>query len=169
MKRKLAVLLLAALLLTTCMAMFCGCVDEEPEPREVELELVNPITGDVMKRGDTIDLPEEETPIEVRVKDKETGEYLTDDDIPLITLRECWHINFLFINSDGFPTAPQNYKNWPTREEIDKWPEYKEYEISIFFSCRPKYIQGLENFKMKYSMNSTSIRFYINKSWKENN
>ena len=73
MKRKLAVLLLAALLLTTCMAMFCGCVDEEPEPREVELELVNPITGDEIKYGDTIDWPEEKTYIEVRIKDAETA------------------------------------------------------------------------------------------------
>ncbi len=167
MKRKLAVLLLAALLLTTCMAMFCGCVDEEPEPREVELELVNPITGDAIKSEDTIELPDEGTPIEVRVKDKETGEYLTDDDLPEMTLKESWHVNFAFIDTKGFSTSQQYCKNWPAKEYIDSRPYYNKYEILIFFDCRPERPKNPSEFKRKYATNSRQVRFYINKTWRE--
>ncbi|MDE7216296.1 MAG: hypothetical protein K2O08_05765, partial [Clostridia bacterium] len=161
------VLLLVAILLTMSMATLCACGKNE-KAREVELELINPTTGDVMKSGDTIDLPEEKTPIEVRVKDKETGEYLTDDDLPEMTLAESWNVNFAFINTEGFTTSQQYIENWPTREYIDSRPYYKEYEIIVFFSCIPKNLQNPEKFKIKYSRHVSYIKFYINKSWREN-
>ena len=52
MKKKLiAVIALLALSLMS-IAMFAGCVKEEPVPRKVELELVNPITGEAIKKDE---------------------------------------------------------------------------------------------------------------------
>ena len=42
--KKLAVILLAIFLLTVSMATFSGC--NEKEPREVEIEIINPLTGE---------------------------------------------------------------------------------------------------------------------------
>ena len=165
MKRKLAVLLLAALLLTTCMSMFCGCVDEEPEPREVELELVNPITGDEIKYGDTIDWPEEKTYIEVRIKDAETGEYLNNFDFPDNSIRGSYYTRFILISDSGIETKQLETEGyWPSLDEINKYSNhfYNEYRINIHFDCKPKHVKDPE-YKRKYATCVASVIFYRNK------
>ena len=161
MKRKLAVLLLAALLLTTCMAMFCGCVDEEPEPREVELELVNPITGDIIKSGDTIDLPTEKTYIEVRIKDSKTGRYLTDNDLPENTIKDSYHVQLITLDNDGHNYFQRDYKYWPTKEELKSESYYGSYEMQMSFDCRPKNPQNPREFQRKYKMYTSYVKFHI--------
>ena len=151
MKRKLAVLLLVALLLTTCMAMFCGCVDEEPEPREVELELVNPITGDEIKYGDTIDLPESQTQIKVRIKEKETGDIVSG----------ICDIYWMYIIDNKAQYPQKTFRYWPTHEQLKDWTEQTNYyEVDLYFDCN----KGIKNpnYERKYRITSTQIRFYIN-------
>ncbi len=171
MKRKLAVLLLAALLLTVSMAMFSGCVDEEPEPREVELELVNPITGDAIKEGDTVDLPESETFMQVRVKDLETGEYLNDGDLPENTVRKSCKLSFYVLEynnvTDSFNTKHEWYpiSYWPEKEDIKMYTqEYfnYQYKVAIDFNCRPERPSNPKEFKCKYNMKTKYIRFNLN-------
>ncbi len=164
MKRKLAVLLLAALLLTMCMAMFCGCVDEEPKPREVELELVNPITGDEIKYGDTIDWPEEKTYIEVRIKDAETGEYLNNFDFPGNSIRGSYSIEFILISESRDKTKQLDTDGyWPSLDEINKYSNYfyNEYRIKIHFDCKPKDMKDTD-FKRKYAIRTEILDFYRN-------
>ncbi|MDE7337368.1 MAG: hypothetical protein K2N32_04565 [Clostridia bacterium] len=170
MRKKVAVLLLVAILLTMSMAIFCACDDEEPEQREVELELVNPITGDAIKDGDTIDLPEEKTPIEVRIKDRETGRYLKDSDLPENTIKDSCEILFRVLDKenkkiDGW----DSYGYWPTKKYLEEWPRSQSnyYEIYISFDCRPENPRNPKTFQRKYKMESDYIRFYINKSWRE--
>ncbi len=163
-KRLLVIALLAIMLLTMCMAMFGGCVDEDPEPRKVELELINPNTGEAVEWDETIDLPEEGTPIYVRVKDKETGEILTDDDLPENTVRGSYHVNFIILDNEGHVYRQKYYENWPTKEDIESVPYYNYYEMAMFFDCRPKNPQD-SKFYRRYERKSTYVRFYINKSW----
>ncbi|MDE5991037.1 MAG: hypothetical protein K2H36_05595, partial [Clostridia bacterium] len=153
-KRLLVMTVLAIMLLTMSMAMFGGCVGEEPEPREVELELFNPNTGGTVNRYDTLDIPEDGTPIYVRVKDKETGEILTDDDLPENTIRRSYTLVFYAYKEEREEIDswnPQGY--WPTKEELAKWPintaDY--YEIRINFDCRPDNLKDPKSFVRKYN------------------
>lgn len=108
----------------------CLYKKEPPAPREVELELINPVTGEVVKNGDRVQLPEEKTYIEVRIKDKETGEYLTDEDLPK-KVKGSYSI-CIEIYDDTWekakgPVLEGGY--WP--KEVDAI--YDHYEITIFF------------------------------------
>ena len=163
MKRKIALVLLATILVTTCMAMFCACTDKKP--RAVEMEFVNPTTGEVLKNGDTIDLPELPRLIRVRIKDKETGEYLTDDDIPDNTIQGSCLINFIILDKDGKVYRQEEYTYWPTKKDIDSAFDCDFYEMKVSFNCRPENPQ--DGFKPKYALCFYSVRFYINKSWLE--
>ncbi len=151
MRKKIAVLLLVAILLTMSIAMFCACVDEEPEEREVELELVNPITGDAIKYGDTIELPENQTPIKVRIKEKETGNTV---------LGSC-DIYWMYV-IDGKAQYPQKtFRYWPTQEQLKEWTwQSNYYEVDMYFDC----MKGIKNpdYQRQYPITSTQIRFYIN-------
>ncbi len=110
MKKKIISAITLFTLSIMCIAMFAGCVQEEPKPRKVELELVNPITGEAVKKNDVIDLPEEGTPIEIRIKDKETGKYLTDNDLPENTIENSYHVNFAILNKEGHLFLQEYYK-----------------------------------------------------------
>ena len=161
MKRKLAVLLLVAILLTMSMATLCACAEEDPKPREVELELVNPITGDAIKDGDTIDLPEEKTPIEVRIKDRETGRYLKDSDLPENTIKGSYHVQLIILDSDGHKHFQRDYEYWPTKEKLKLERYYGSYEMQMSFDCRPDEPRNPREFKSKYKMNTSYVKFYI--------
>ena len=164
MKKKIAIILLVTILLTSCMAALGACVDEEPELRDVELELVNPTTGEAIKRHETIDLPEEKTPIEVRIKDKETGEYLTDDDLPENTVsRSCDLTFYIYKNEREEVDSWDPLGYWPTKEELKGCfgDDAYYYEIRISFDCKPKNIVD-SKLKRKYYMQTDYICFYFN-------
>ena len=129
MKRKLAVLLLAALLLTVSMAMFSGC--NEKEPREVEIEIINPLTGEVLEQDGIIELPDEETPIEVRVKDKKKDKYLTDKDLEGITLKECLNISVSRLWKYDYKEALNTRGKFPIEEEGVVTSNYYEIEVKF--------------------------------------
>ncbi len=167
MKKKIISAITLFTLSIMCIAMFAGCVQEEPKPRKVELELVNPITGEAVQYDEVIDLPEEGTPIEIRIKDKETGKYLTDDDLPENTIENSYHVNFAILNKEGHLFLQEYYKYWPTPKDIDDFPMFNYYEIIIFFDCRPEKPKDPKKFYRRYEMKVEYVHFYINKSWRE--
>ncbi|MDE7329253.1 MAG: hypothetical protein K2N57_05870 [Clostridia bacterium] len=166
MKKKIAVAIILVMMLVMASTMFFGC-EKEIVPRKVELELVNPNTGEAVQWDEVIDLPEEKTKIVVRIKDKETGEYLTDDDLPENTVEGSYHVNFIILDNEGHTYRQEYYKYWPTKEDIEDVPYYNYYEMWMFFDCRPKRPENPEKFQRRYERKSTSVYFYINKPWRE--
>ena len=161
MKRKLAVLLLAALLLTISMATFSGCKDKEP--REVEIEIINPLTGEVLEQDGVIELPDEETPIEVRVKDKKKDKYLTDKDLEGITLKECLNISVSRLWKYDYKEALNTKGKFPIEEEGVVTSNY--YEIEVKFETKPWNVFE-EEYKRKYEAKNLVLNFYSNKDWR---
>ena len=165
MKKKIAIMLLLTVMLTSCMAMLCACVNEEPEPREVELELINPTTGEVVQRDDVIDLPKEKTAIEVRIKDKETGEYLTDDDLPENTIKGSYRAIVWRIDNEEHLDYTLTSGYWPVEDDnvIAASRYYYRYEIVIYFECRPENPENPREFQRRYKHTQYSVRFYSSK------
>ena len=161
MKRKLAVLLLAALLLTVSMAMFSGC--NEKEPREVEIEIINPLTGEVLEQDGVIELPDEETPIEVRVKDKKKDKYLTDKDLEGVTLKECLNISVSRLWKYDYKEALNTRGKFPIEEEGVVTSNY--YEIEVKFETKPWDVFE-EEYERKYEAKNLVLNFYSDKDWK---
>ena len=161
MKRKLAVLLLAALLLTISMATFSGCKDKEP--REVEIEIINPLTGEVLEQDGVIELPDEETPIEVRVKDKKKNKYLTDKDLEGVTLKECLNISVSRLWKYDYKEALNTKGKFPIEEEGVVTSNY--YEIEVKFETKPWNVFE-EEYKRKYEAKNLVLNFYSNKDWR---
>lgn len=150
--KKLAVILLAIFLLMVSVAMFSGCVEEEPKPKEVLLELVNPITGDAIKNGDIVDLPESGTPIEVRIREKETMDGV---------IGSC-DVYWRYIIEDKVQDPQETFRYWPTHEQLKEWSwrTINYLAVDLRFDCN----KGIRdpNYERKYPITSTQIRFYIN-------
>ena len=159
--KKLAVILLAALLLTISMAMFSGC--NEKEPREVEIEIINPLTGEVLEQDGVIELPDEETPIEVRVKDKKKDKYLTDKDLEGITLKECLNISVSRLWKYDYKEALNTKGKFPIEEEGVVTSNY--YEIEVKFETKPWDVFE-EEYERKYEAKNLVLNFYSDKDWK---
>ncbi len=161
MKRKIAVFLLVVLLLTVSMATFSGC--NEKEPREVEIEIINPLTGEVLEQDGIIELPDEETPIEVRVKDKKKDKYLTDKDLEGITLKECLNISVSRLWKYDYKEALNTKGKFPIEEEGVVTSNY--YEIEVKFETKPWDVFE-EEYERKYEAKNLVLNFYSNKDWK---
>lgn len=157
---KLAVLGAALVCLLVCAAGVLTACDKQIEPHDVEIVLINPHTGEPMGYHEKIAEPLAGTPIEVKIKDLVTGEYLTDDDLPETTIADSLSIGILrFMDWDYNGAARvQNYHNtWPNREEIGTY--YTVFEISVGFDCRPRNPENPREFQRKYTMESLSFRF----------
>ena len=159
-KKAIVITILAIMLLTMCMAMFGGCVNIKP--RKVAIEIVNPLTGEVFEQDQILELPNEQTPIEVRVKDKIIRKYLTDKNLSDVTLEESlsikvsrlWKSNYKeVLNTEGF---------LPIEEENVVASNY--YEIEVTFDCKPA--NSEEGYKRKYQETTASVCFYSDKEWK---
>ena len=159
--KKLAVILLAIFLLTVSMAMFSGC--NEKEPREVEIEIINPLTGEVLEQDGVIELPDEETPIEVRVKDKKKDKYLTDKDLEGVTLKECLNISVSRLWKYDYKEALNTRGKFPIEEEGVVTSNY--YEIEVKFETKPWNVFE-EEYERKYEAKNLVLNFYSNKDWK---
>ncbi len=159
--KKLAVILLAIFLLTVSMAMFSGC--NEKEPREVEIEIINPLTGEVLEQDGVIELPDEETPIEVRVKDKKKDKYLTDKDLEGVTLKECLNISVSRLWKYDYKEALNTKGKFPIEEEGVVTSNY--YEIEVKFETKPWDVFE-EEYERKYEAKNLVLNFYSNKDWK---
>ena len=156
MKKRIILSLLVVVVAVTALFGLSSCFKESDDEtqyyREVELELINPNTGEVVKSGDTIMLPKEKTYIEVRVKDKETGVYLTDDDLGGSTIKDSCNVNFWIYDN-----------NWENNISLDVtygyWLEkrgsvFDHYKISIHFDSHPS---NTSYFKPKYQATMKSL------------
>ena len=159
--KKLAVILLAIFLLTVSMATFSGC--NEKEPREVEIEIINPLTGEVLEQDGVIELPDEETPIEVRVKDKKKDKYLTDKDLEGVTLKECLNISVSRLWKYDYKEALNTRGKFPIEEEGVVTSNY--YEIEVKFETKPWDVFE-EEYERKYEAKNLVLNFYSDKDWK---
>ena len=164
MKKKIVLVILLALICIMSVSTFSACGNDKPI--QVLLELINPTTGEVVNYEDTIDLPAEKTPIEVRVKVKETGEYLTDYDIPENTVKGSCTARFVLIRRDAHSSGSITVCSdgyWPTLEQINEAPwGYDTYEVKLSFDCKPVSVVD-PNYKYKYFAYSRSIGININK------
>lgn len=156
MKKTVAITILIILITSCCLT---GCI-EEVTPRDAEVEVINPITGGVVNSGDTIDIPKEKTKVEVRIKDKETGIYLTDDDLPEMTVEGSYRVSVRYLDSSEDLQYLHIGGYWPLKSQTH--PFHREYEIAIFFDCRPKRPIDPKRFKRKYQMETFYVRFYYN-------
>lgn len=162
MKRKVAMAVLIVMLAVTCMSMMCACVKDEKPPIKIDIEVINPKTGEPIQNGDIIDLPEEDTPIEARFKEQETGEYITNVDLPgQLLLKDCYHANFRFVNLKLNEDYQIYCENWPIKEIKDRWNRYDHFELIIFFDCKPDNIKDSAQIERKYEMKSYSVMFDI--------
>ena len=159
--KKLAVILLAIFLLTVSMATFSGC--NEKEPREVEIEIINPLTGEVLEQDGVIELPDEETPIEVRVKDKKKDKYLTDKDLEGVTLKECLNTSVSRLWKYDYKEALNTKGKFPIEEEGVVTSNY--YEIEVKFETKPWDVFE-EEYERKYEAKNLVLNFYSDKDWK---
>ena len=139
-KRNLALSMLLIATICVCTPMLLAC-EEEIIPREVELELINPNTSEVLIGDERIDLPAERTYVEVRIKDKETGAYLTDADLPENTVKGSYDVGFE-VNETGSPIFTSNH--WPLNSELSSVYDY--YRASIYFDCKPRSLR-IQNLK----------------------
>ena len=165
MLKKLITITMMTALLVTGMLALASCKEKEPISRRVELELIDPTTGKEVINGSRMDLPKEKTYVEVRIKDKETGEYLTDEDLPQTTIKKSYHVN-INVYTDGWgkdvrPVLSAQY--WPEKVEA----LYDHYKISIFFDCYP---EGLNDpyFYRKYTTTVKYVRVIFNRPEEEN-
>ena len=159
MKRKITLKLAALAVTLTCVlacatGVLVACDKPEIEPHDVEIVLINPHTGEPMSiAGEYLAEPPAGTPIEVKIKDLVTGEYLTDDDLPETTIADSLSIGILrFLDWDcnGSARVQNRHNTWPNREEIGTF--YTVFEISIGFDCRPDNPENPREFQRKYKM-----------------
>lgn len=164
MKKIRAIVLICVIaMLSMCSVfMLSGC-DKNDEPKDVELEVINPNTGEVLKSEDHIVYPGKNTLIEVRIKDKETGVYLTDDDFPDNTVRGCLTFYLSRINEDDngryLSVWGEGYYDTSGRWHVPPygvWPQNEQYKSNYYslswsFDCKPKNLQQ-SNYIRKYNM-----------------
>lgn len=158
---KLAALGIALTCLFACVAGVLVACNKQIEPHDVEIVLINPNTGEPMSiAGEYLTEPPAGTPIEVKIKDLVTGEYLTDDDLPETTIADSLSIGILrFLDWDcnGAAGVQNNHNTWPNREEIGTY--FTVFEIYIGFDCRPHNPENPREFQRKYKMTSTYFMF----------
>ena len=156
MKRKiLAAAVLIAMVVSVTSVFAAGCTDPESEARDVTIELVNPYTGEAIKPYDMeeISMPPAGTPLEYRVRDAETGEILTDDDIPENTVEGSCSLQLERMHDYSDNTNVSDKRHWPQ--------ERGKYSLLIYFDCRPRNPENPREFKRKYHITSQDILFVI--------
>ena len=154
MKRKiLAAAVLIAMVVSVTSVFAAGCTDPEPEARDVTIELVNPYTGEAVQRHEEIAMPPAGTPLEYRVRDAETGEILTDDDIPENTVEGSCSLQLERMHDYSDNTNVSDKSHWPQ--------EKGTYQLSIYFDCRPRNPENPREFERKYHITSRSFTFTL--------
>lgn len=166
MKNKITLKFAALVSLLTCLfisaaVMMTACVNTigKIEPHDVEIVLINPHTGEPMKTygEQQLEVPRSGTPIEVKIKDLVTGEYLTDDDLPETTIADSLSIGivrYLDWDYNGSAIVQNRFNTWPEFEA-----PYLVYKIAISFDCRPDNPENPREFQRKYKMENTSFWF----------
>ncbi len=159
MKKYIATIILTVL--TAIIGLTLVSCEKEVIPREVELILINPNTGEPVENGDTVILPDERMVIDARALDKETGKVLTSEDLKFETIGRSLRVYLCPIVDGKLGATMTNYL-WPTREEVDTiMSRYgsDEYKMTLSFDCRPD--GAGKNFVRYYEMKTIYIRFHL--------
>ena len=161
-RNKIAALVIASVCLFVCAAgMLVGC-DREIEPHDVEVVLINPYTGEPMPgHGAQLEEPPAGTPLDVRIQDLVTGEDLTDEDLPEMTLAASITTSTrCFIDWDNY-SASKTYDNpriiWPSHERVEDY--YHVFDIMVIFDCRPDEPDNPSEFQRKYFSKTAYFKF----------
>ena len=154
-------MIVVCMVLAAVMALTFVSCEKEVVPRDVELVLINPNTGEPLEDGDTVIVPDERTVIDARALDKETGKVLTSEDLKFETIGRSLTVSLHPILDGKLGATMTNYL-WPTREEVNKiMSSYgsDEYEMTLWFDCRPDHAG--EGFVRYYKSEITYIRFHL--------
>lgn len=161
MKRRIAAVVLIAMLTVTCMSMMCAC--NEKKPSEVEIEIINGATGKIIEQDSIVELSEVKTPIQVKIKDSKSGKYLSDGDLRDKTLEESISIKVYRLWERNYKEEIGTQGDLPI--EQDGVVESNYYQIDVAFESRPDGTAE-EDFKRKYESKTETVRFYSGRDWK---
>lgn len=133
---KLAALGFALVCLLACAAGMLTACDKTPEEHDVLIEVINPQNGEVIAypHHAKFSAPQASTPIEVRVKDRVTGEYVTDEDLQVSSLYDCTFIRIFCYSDWSDTTAQEAYSSkwWPSSES-----PYRIFRLTVTFNYPP--------------------------------
>ena len=155
-------MIVVCMVLAAVMALTFVSCEKEVVPRDVELVLINPNTGEPLEDGDTVIVPDERTVIDARALDKETGKVLTSEDLKFETIGRSLRVYLCPIILDGKLGATMTNYLWPTREEVNKIMSVygsDEYKMTVSFDCRPDHAG--EDFVRYYKRKTKYIRFRL--------
>ena len=161
-KKALATTILAVILLAMCATMFCACANRKP--RKVEIEIINPLTGKLLEQDEVLDLPTEQTYLQVRVKGKR-NKYLTDDDLPDTTVEESLQVKVSRLWKSNFKEVLTTDGSLPIEEDV---VASNYYEIEVKFDCKPANSKE-DEYRRKYEEKTATVCFYSNKEWRGTN
>lgn len=133
---KLAALAVTLTCVLACAAGVLVACNKTSEEHDVLIEVINPQNGEVISypHHAKFSAPQTSTPIEVRVKDRVTGEYLTDEDLVGSSLDDSISI-MISCYSDWSESSSQDYylsKTWPGNES-----PYRIFRLTINFNYPP--------------------------------
>lgn len=153
---KIAILMVVICLVGVVCA-FTACDDDKDdiyqEPREVVIEIIKPNTDEVLRRNDYIDFPGENTKIEVRIRDKQTGVIIGDEDLPDMTIEESLTFSIARLDKQA-ELSTQGV--WPTQDDSSG----NRFQIKVTFDCKPT--SASQDFVRKYVKTVSTIAFYYN-------
>ena len=119
MKKIGCCLLATVLLIAACAAGVLTACDKTPEEHDVLIEVINPYTGEpiVYPHHAKFPMPAADTPIEIRVKDRVTGKYLTDSDLKGSSLSASTSVSVACYSDWSKSSSDYSYvyrsKTWP--------------------------------------------------------
>lgn len=153
---KIAILMVVICLMGVVCA-FTACDDDngdiDQEPREVVIEVIKPNTNDVLRQNEYIDFPGENTKIEVRIRDKQTGAYIGDEDLPDMTIEESLSFSIVRLDKQA-ESSTQGV--WPMQDDSSG----NHFQIMVTFDCKPT--SASQDYMRKYAKAVSTIRFYYN-------
>lgn len=119
--------------LFACAAGVLVACDKTPEVHDVLIEVINPQNGEaiVYPHHAKFSAPEQNTRIEVRIKDRVTGEYLTDKDLVGSSLEASTSILISCYSDWSERLAQDGYLSdfWPSSES-----QYRIFRLTVTFT-----------------------------------
>ena len=135
MKKIGCCLLAMVLLIAACAAGVLTACDKTPEEHDVLIEVINPYTGEpiVYPHHAKFPMPAADTPIEIRVKDRVTGKYLTDSDLKGSSLDASISVSVACYSDWSKSSSEYSYRNITKTWPGEGYP-YKIFKITVNFT-----------------------------------
>lgn len=132
---KTAALAVVFACLLACAAGTLTACDKTPEEHDVLIEVINPYTGEPIAypHHAKFPMPAADTPIEIRVKDRVTGKYLTDSDLKGSSLDASTSVSVACYSDWSKSSSDYSYvnrsKTWPGED-----CPYTIFKITVNFT-----------------------------------